>query len=59
MGRSIVLMWREEGAANPEYRGRELHRGCPLKEKASTTLLGVLAAHTANTAAEKTSLMVC
>lgn len=59
MGRSIVLIWSEEGAAKPENRGLALTRGCPLKEKALTTLLGVSATHIANTAAEYMSLMVC
>jgi hypothetical protein len=58
MGRSIVLICSEEGADNPENRGLELNRGCPFIEKASVTLLGVSAIHSARTAADSTSLMM-
>jgi len=57
MGRSIVLIYSEDGADNPEYRGLELNRGCPFIEKASATLL-VSAIHSANTAADNTSLIM-
>ena len=49
----MVLMYSEDGADKPEYVGLLLNRGCPFKEKAVVSV-----AHSANTAADKMSLMI-
>ena len=49
----MVLMYSEDGADRPEYVGLLLNRGCPFNENALVSV-----AHSANTAADKMSLMV-
>ena len=65
MGRSMVLIWRDDGNGAEDNKDNPTNRGCGCCardvvdiEKAFTTLEGVFEIHNANTAEDNTSLMV-